>query len=155
MASTINSPDSLNIQTNTVNAISIDASQNVMIGTTSSPSGSKELVLAGDYIEGVVNIGVVDSTSTISLANGTVQTATLTSATPCTFTMPTNVAGKSFVLLLKQPAAGTVTTATFTDVKWNSLGAPTITETLGSMDIISFIADGTNWYGSYNQGYTP
>jgi len=31
MASTINSPDSLNIQTNTVNAISIDANQNVTI----------------------------------------------------------------------------------------------------------------------------
>jgi hypothetical protein len=132
-----------------------DVNQNLMIGTTTSPAGNKELVLAGDYIEGVVNIGTVGSASILSLANGTVQTATLTSATPCTFTMPTNIAGKSFVLLLKQPDLGSATTATFTNVKWNAIGAPTITATLGKMDILTFIADGTNWYGSYNQGYTP
>ena len=107
------------------------------------------------YIESVVAIGTVTSTSTISLTSGTVQTATLTSATPCTFTMPTATAGKSFVMLLKQPAAGTATTATFTGVKYGNAGAPVITATVGKMDILSFIADGTNWYGSIAQGYTP
>lgn len=107
------------------------------------------------YIESVVAIGTVTSASTISLTSGTVQTATLTSATPCTFTMPTATAGKSFVMLLKQPAAGTATTATFTGVKYGNAGAPTITATVGKMDILSFIADGTNWYGSAAQGYTP
>ena len=86
---------------------------------------------------------------------GTVLTATLTSATGCTFSMPSPTAGKSFILLLKQPASGTATTATFTSVKWNSSGAPTITATVGKMDILTFVADGTNWYGSYSQGYTP
>ena len=105
------------------------------------------------YIESVVAVGTVGSTSTISLTTGTVQTATLTSATPCTFTMPTATAGKSFVMLLKQ--AATPTTATFTSVKWGNAGAPTITATAGKMDILSFIADGTNWYGSTSQGYTP
>jgi hypothetical protein len=134
----------------------IDSSGNVLIGTTTSPAGSKELVLGGDYIEGVVAIGTVGATHTITLANGTVQTATLTSATACTFTMPTAIAGKSFILLLKQPAApGTATTATFTGVKWPAAGAPTITATVGRMDILTFVADGTNWYGSYAQGYTP
>lgn len=107
-----------------------------------------------NYVEGVVAIGTVTSTSTISLTNGTVQTATLTTATACTFTMPTATAGKSFTLLLKQPAAGTPTTATFTGVKWPTAGAPTITATLGKLDILTFVADGTNWYGSYSQGYT-
>ena len=105
------------------------------------------------YIESVVAIGTVTSASTISLTSGTVQTATLTSATPCTFTMPTATAGKSFVMLLKQ--AATPTTATFTGVKWGNAGAPTITATAGKMDILSFITDGTNWYGSTSQGYTP
>ena len=86
---------------------------------------------------------------------GTVLTATLTSATGCTFSMPSPTAGKSFILLLKQPASGTATTATFTGVKFNSSGAPTITATVGKMDILTFVADGTNWYGSYSQGYTP
>jgi len=108
-----------------------------------------------DYVESVVAIGTVTSSSTIALTNGTVQTATLTASTACTFTMPTNVAGKSFVLLLKQAATTGNGTATFTGVKFGVAGTPTITATAGKMDILTFIADGTNWYGSIAQGYTP
>ena len=108
-----------------------------------------------NYVESVVAIGTVTSSHTISLTNGTVQTATLTASTACTFTMPTATAGKSFVLLLKQAASTGNGTATFTNVKFSASGAPTITTTAGKMDILTFVADGTNWYGSYTQGYTP
>jgi hypothetical protein len=108
-----------------------------------------------NYVETVVVIGTVTSSSTLALTNGTVQTATLTASTACTFTMPTATAGKSFVLLLKQAASTGNGTATFTGVKWGTLGAPTITAAAGKMDILTFIADGTNWYGSIAQGYTP
>ena len=106
------------------------------------------------YTETITASGTVGATATLSIALGTVLTATLTSATACTFTMPTATAGKSFVLLLKQPASGSATTATFTGVKWNSGGAPTITATVGKLDILAFVADGTNWYGTATQGYT-
>lgn len=108
-----------------------------------------------NYVESVVAIGTVTSSSTLALTSGTVQTATLTASTACTFTMPTATAGKSFVLLLKQAAATGNGTATFTGVKFGTAGAPTITATAGKMDILTFIADGTNWYGSIAQGYTP
>jgi len=108
-----------------------------------------------NYVESVVAIGTVSSSSTLSLTSGTVQTATLTASTACTFTMPTATAGKSFVLLLKQAASTGNGTATFTNVKFGTAGAPTITATAGKMDILTFIADGTNWYGSIAQGYTP
>ena len=108
-----------------------------------------------NYVESVVAIGTVTTSNTLSLTNGTVQTATLTASTACTFTMPTATAGKSFILLLKQAAATGNGTATFTGVKFNASGAPTITATAGKMDILTFVADGTNWYGSYTQGYTP
>lgn len=107
------------------------------------------------YTESVVALGTVTSSATISIASGTVITATLTASTACTFTMPTATAGKSFVLLLKQAASTGNGTATFTGVKWGTSGAPTITATAGKMDILSFIADGTNWYGSAIQGFTP
>lgn len=107
------------------------------------------------YTEVITSSGTVGASATLSIATGTVLTATLTSATPCTFTMPAIVAGKSFLLLLKQPASGSATTATFTDVKWGTNGAPTITATVGKMDILSFICDGTNWYGTIVQGFTP
>ena len=108
-----------------------------------------------NYVESVVAIGTVTSSNTIALTNGTVQTATLTASTACTFTMPTATAGKSFILLLKQAASTGNGTATFTGVKWGTAGAPTITATAGKMDILTFVSDGTNWYGSIAQGFTP
>lgn len=112
-------------------------------------------VTVTNYTETLQAVGTVGASSTLSLATGTVLTATLTASTACTFTMPTATAGKSFVLLLKQAASTGNGTATFTGVKWGTAGAPTITATAGKMDILTFVSDGTNWYGSAVQGYTP
>lgn len=128
-------------------------SSTISSATLSSPTLTNPTVSA--YTETVVALGTVTSSATISIASGTIITATLTASTACTFTMPTATAGKSFTLLLKQAAATGNGTATFTGVKWASAGAPTITATAGKMDILTFIADGTNWYGTYIQGYTP
>ena len=117
----------------------------VTTGTLTNPTVT-------DYVESVVAIGNTGTAQTIALTSGTVQTATLTGN--CTFTMPTATAGKSFILLLKQDGTGS-RTATFTGVKFNAAGAPTITATANKMDILTFVADGTNWYGSISQGYTP
>ena len=72
----------------------------------------------------------------------------------------TAAAGKSFTLLLKQAAATGNGTAVFqhadtTAVKWAESTAPTITATAGTMDILSFVSDGTKWYGSFVQNFTP
>ena len=125
---------------------------NVTIGGNATIGGTLGIAA---YTETITSSGTVGASATLSIALGTILTATLTSATACTFTMPTATAGKSFLLLLKQPASGTATTATFTDVKWGTNGAPTITPTVGKMDILSFISDGTNWYGTIVQGFTP
>ena len=108
--------------------------------------------LSGSYTEGVVAIGAIGASTTISLTNGTFQTATLTASTPCTVTMPTATAGKSFILILTQAATG-MTTATFTGVKYPGGTAPTITATASAVDIISFVANGTVWYGTFVQAF--
>jgi hypothetical protein len=105
-----------------------------------------------NYVESVVAVGTVGASSTLSLTNGTVQTATLTASTPCTFTMPTATAGKSFILILTQAATG-MTTATFTSVKFPGGTAPTITATASAVDIISFVANGTSWFGTAAQAF--
>jgi len=82
---------------------------------------------------------------TVALTNGTVQQLTLTAN--ATITMPTAVAGKSFIIMLKQDATGS-RSVTWTTVVWPSGTAPTITGTASKQDIYSFFSDGTNWYGT-------
>jgi hypothetical protein len=105
-----------------------------------------------NYVETVQALGTVGASSTLALTNGTVITATLTASTPCTFTMPTATAGKSFILILTQAATG-MTTATFTGVKYPGGTAPTITATASAVDIISFVANGTSWFGTAAQAF--
>lgn len=136
-------------------AVSISGTQTALFASTGVSNITLSNPTVTNYVESVVAIGTVTTSNTISLTNGTVQTATLTASTACTFTMPTATAGKSFVLLLKQAASTGNGTATFTGVKWSSTGTPTITATAGKMDILTFVSDGTNWYGSIAQGYTP
>ena len=89
---------------------------------------------------------------TLNLANGTMQDITLTGSP--TITMPTAVAGKSFLLLLRSGSGSY--TVTWTTVKWPGGTAPTVTATASRLDIYSFFSDGTNWYGvTVNQNYTP
>ncbi len=89
---------------------------------------------------------------TIALTNGTVQILTLTGSP--TITMPTAVAGKSFIIMLKTGAGSF--TVTWTTVKWPAGTAPTITSTASRQDVFSFFSDGTNWYGSVlGQAYIP
>ena len=90
---------------------------------------------------------------TLDLANGSVQIITLTGN--ATITMPTATSGKSFVMMLKQDGTGS-RTVTWSTVKWAGGTAPTITSTASRQDILSFFADGTNWYGVVvAQNYTP
>jgi hypothetical protein len=124
------------------------------LGSTVTSVGNATVanVTVTNYIETLQAVGTVGATSTLSLTTGTVLTATLTASTPCTFTMPTATAGKSFILKLIQASSG-MTTATFTSVKWPGGTAPTITATASAVDILSFVSDGTNWYGTFAQAF--
>jgi hypothetical protein len=89
---------------------------------------------------------------TVDLANGTVQNLTLTGN--ATITMPTAVAGKSFVIILSQDGTGS-RTVTWSTVSWPSATAPTITSTASKRDIFSFFSNGTSWFGTtIGQNYT-
>jgi hypothetical protein len=69
-----------------------------------------------------------------------------------TFTFPTNTAGKSFTLKLVQDATGS-RLVSWPTVKWGTAGAPTLSTAAGKIDLVTFVGDGTSWYGSYGLGY--
>ena len=90
--------------------------------------------------------------TTIGITAGTVLRYTMTGN--CTFTMPSaSTAGQSFIVILTQDATGG-RTATFSGVKWPSGSAPSITTTASTgRDILTFVSDGTNWYGTAAQAF--
>jgi len=138
----------------------LDVSDNVTF-TNLTASGTLSVTGASTlaaYSETVVALGTVAEDAALAITAGTVITATLTSSTECTFTMPTAAAGKSFLLHLKQ--ASTPTTAIFTGVIWSGGAAYAATQTAGRVDIISFATtpnaagDGWLWVGSVLPNHT-
>lgn len=130
-------------------AVAISGVQTALFASTGVSNITLSNPTVTNYVESVVAIGNSSTAVTISLTNGTVQTVTMTGN--CTFTMPTATAGKSFILIVSTGAGGF--TGTFTSVKWPSNTAPTLTTTASRWDILTFVADGTNWYGAFQQAY--
>lgn len=126
----------------------------VGLGNTAASVGNVTVAntTVTDYTETVVVIGNSGASQTLSLANGTVQTVTMTDN--CTFTMPTATAGKSFILICTQDATGS-RTAVFTSVKFPNGTAPTLTTTATTgVDILTFVANGTSWFGTAAQNFS-
>ena len=86
------------------------------------------------------------SSFTISLANGTVQEISLNANG--TITLPSSVAGKSFVIIVTYSGAYTLTWAGGSTIKWPGGTAPTASSASGKYDIFTFFQDGTNTYGN-------
>jgi len=86
------------------------------------------------------------SSFTVDLANGTVQKLSLNANG--TITLPSSVAGKSFVIIVTYSGAFTLTWAGGSTIKWPSGTAPTASSASGKFDIFTFFQDGTNTYGN-------
>ena len=124
---------------------------------TGTQTLTNKTIEAGTFTNGYTEETVVANTSTaytIDLANGTVQYLTLTGN--CTYTFPTPVAGKSFILIQKQDGTGSRTVTWPASVDWPGATAPTLTSTASKADKFVFTAiDGSNWLGSVaGQNYT-
>ena len=75
----------------------------------------------------------------------TLHRITLTAS--CTFTFPAAVAGKSFTVILTQDATGSRLATWPAAVVWSGGTAPTLTTTAAKRDIVSFVSDGTSFFG--------
>ena len=130
------------------------APSGTVVGTTDTQTLTNKTLTnptVTNYVETVVAIGNSGTSQTLSLTNGTVQTVTMTGN--CTFTMPTATAGKSFILICTQDATGS-RTAVFTSVKFPGGTAPTLTTTATTgVDILTFVANGTSWFGTAAQAF--
>lgn len=85
------------------------------------------------------------SAFTVDLANGTVQEF-ITNGN-ATITLPSSVAGKSYVLIVKYGGTHTITWAGGGTLKWAGGSAPAATSIADKFDFFVFACDGTNTYG--------
>lgn len=137
-------PTDMNNITSTINS--------VVAGTTQITLTNP---LVNGYTEGVVNLGLVTTSCTLDLTNGTVLIVSLSASTPCVFTMPAPTLGKNFLLYVRQgTSTGGYGTPVFpATVRWPAGTVPTPTLSPNRLDIYTFFSDGINWYGSYQQNY--
>jgi hypothetical protein len=99
-----------------------------------------------------VDDGNSSTADTIDWSAGSAHKSTLTGNVTYTFSNP--VTGGSYVLRVLSGAGGFTVTWPAT-VKWYGGVTPTVTSTASRMDLFNFYWDGTNYYGSYTQNYTP
>jgi len=87
--------------------------------------------------------------STINWNTALGQVATVTLGGNRTMAAPTNLKIGNYILHVIQDSPGSRTISWNSVFKWTAGVAPELTTTAGARDIVMFISDGTNLYGSY------
>jgi len=89
-------------------------------------------------------------TLNISYAAGNIINLTLTAST--TLTLSGHVVG-TYIIKVIQGGSGSYTLTYPASVKWSGGTAPTLSTTVGKIDIITLFHDGTNFFGTYSLNY--
>ncbi len=137
----------------------------VLSGVATTPrevariTGSGHIVASGFYAGSfpVAVVGNQTLTDGVTIAwdvnNGAFAVVTL--AGNRTLDNPTNmVAGASYALKVIQDGTGSRTLSYGSAYKWASGGAPTLSTAIGAIDILTFVSDGTNMYGSILKAFS-
>lgn len=107
---------------------------------------SVETAFATGIRENITTFTIATATYIVDLSNGTLFDLTLNAN--CTYTFPTIASSKGKQFTIFQTQGATPRTVTWpTDVRWAGGTAPTITATASKTDVISFVCDGSRWFG--------
>lgn len=93
------------------------------------------------------------SNVTINWNSGNVQKFTL-NANPTAFTFSNGSTGGTYILIIRQNAAGSYTIGWPADVAWSAASTPTMTAGANKYDVYSFVYDGTTYFATSVQNYT-
>lgn len=117
-----------------------------IVGTTDTQTLSAKTLTNPTVTNYTETVATSTGSTTIDLANGTLFKITTNGAT--TITLPSSVAGKSFVVIVAYADVHTITWAGGSTLKWAGGTTPTATSVNGKFDTFTFFCDGTNTYGS-------
>jgi hypothetical protein len=91
--------------------------------------------------------------SSISWNLVTAPFAALTLTGNHTLANPSAIVPGNYVLIVKQDATGSRTLAYGSAFKWPAGSAPTLSTAVNAIDMLSFVCDGTNIYGTAQKGF--
>ena len=103
------------------------------------------------YRETTTTNATVTGTYTVDMSTANIFNITLTGSTTFTFSNPaTSGTTSNFLLAITQGGSGSYTATWPASVKWPNASTPTLTTTVGKVDIFNFITfdGGTTYYGS-------
>lgn len=152
--------DNLGISLNGTKYVDLSTSTAAFSQTTEATSATTGAITCSGGISAVKNIvsggqvgairndaGNTSTALTIDWNSANVQTATMTGN--CTFTFSNPIDGFSYVLILKQDATGSRLATWPATVKWAGGTAPTLSTAANAIDILTFVWDGTSYYGNF------
>ncbi len=149
------------VVTNGAGTITLSTPQS--IATASTPqfarigfgtgAGSVAVVTTtGIFDTGYYDNGNSGTTKTITWTNGMVQKITMNNDCTFTFASPT-AAGTKFTLAVIQDGSGSHLVTWPGTVTWRGGAAPTLTTTAGKTDFITFVYNGSVYYGDSSLNY--
>mgnify|MGYP003637272520 FL=1 len=148
-------PASGNITLGATNFPTADGSVNQFITTNGSGTLAFTSTLTGstltNYKETIYTGGTATGTITPSVANGNVQSITLSGSITLN-ALGTPETGDSMTLIVKQPASGGP--YTLTSSMLFAGGTKTLSTTANAIDIISVVYDGTSYYASLSTNFS-
>lgn len=148
-------PASGNITLGATNFPTADGSVNQFITTNGSGTLAFTSTLVGstftDYKETIYTGGTTTGTITPSVANGNVQSITLSGSITLN-ALGTPETGDSMTLIVTQPASGGPYTLT-SSMKFAG-GTKTLSTAANAIDIISVVYDGTSYYASLSTNFS-
>ena len=148
-------PTSGNITLGATNFPTTDGSVNQFITTNGSGTLAFTSTLTGstltNYKETIYTGGTATGTITPSVANGNVQSITLSGSITLN-ALGTPETGDSMTLIVKQPASGGP--YTLTSSMLFAGGTKTLSTTANAIDIISVVYDGTSYYASLSTNFS-
>ena len=116
---------------------------NLTVNATSKVIGTIDIASAN-----VLNQTLTDG-ATVSWDASLGQIATITLGGNRTIANPTNLKVGTYILHVIQDNVGSRTVTWGSSYKWPAGVAPTLTTTISARDVMSFVSDGTNLYGTY------
>ena len=125
-----------------------------------TPSATTDTTNATNITTGTLanaRLGVSNSTLTygasVTWTADYLKVATLPLTGACSLTIAGLSAGGTYNLIIKQDATGSRIVTWVTTVKWSAGAAPILSTAANSIDILSFIYDGTTLFGTALKGF--